>query len=270
MNHFTPTLDAEICFAFIAIHQVHLMWKHVLHQMKTIKGGLGQKREDFIEQHHQITSTSRDQHRTTTNYEQRALTMARSRHRDYHLSVTAYIEKLIRETSRGPREDHTSVLETRRENRVNRRLEVLVKVERATTVKTIKSVLDGMVDEVVKNNLTTHVTADVASDVTSDAIADVSAGVTTDLTTEKFQSGARVEVRDDNDGEPWAATIVRIVEMGYEIHYDGYEDGIVETVPRDKILGPLFKVGEHVEIRDDGRVKHGGQQLLKSTTKGMR
>ena len=75
-------------------------------------------------------------------------------------------------------------------------------------------------------------------------------------------------MRDDNDGEPWAATIVRIVEMGYEIHYDGYEDGIVETVPRDKILGPLFKVGEHVEIRDDGGGEAWGATITQVNDQG--
>ena len=39
--------------------KVHLMWKHVEVNMRKIPGGLGKKREDWVEHLHQITSAKR-------------------------------------------------------------------------------------------------------------------------------------------------------------------------------------------------------------------
>ena len=57
--------------------KVHLMWRHVAKQME-LPGGLGKKREDWVEHYHQITNRQRIQFRTTKDKEVRALAMARS------------------------------------------------------------------------------------------------------------------------------------------------------------------------------------------------
>ena len=58
--------------------KVHLMWAHVATQMKEIPGGLGHKREDWVEHLHQVTSRQRAQFRSTKEKELRANAMARS------------------------------------------------------------------------------------------------------------------------------------------------------------------------------------------------
>ena len=69
---------------------------------------------------------------------------------------------------------------------------------------------------------------------------------------DEFEVGAHVEVKDDEGGEPWGATITSVGEKTYEINYDGYEDDKCKWISRNMIVGRIvFKVGSHVEIRDD-------------------
>ena len=65
-----------------------------------LKGGLFWKRENFVEKQHQTTSTYRDQYRSTTNFDQRAVTIACSRQRNDHPSVVSYLDKLMKDTSK--------------------------------------------------------------------------------------------------------------------------------------------------------------------------
>ena len=58
--------------------KVYLMWKHVAVQMK-VAGGLGHKREDWVEHQHQTGSRERDQHRRTKHNMTRAVFMEKMR-----------------------------------------------------------------------------------------------------------------------------------------------------------------------------------------------
>ena len=56
--------------------KVHLMWKHVKYQMG-FPGGLGEKREDWVEHQHQITRRLRTQFNSTKDINVRTDAMAR-------------------------------------------------------------------------------------------------------------------------------------------------------------------------------------------------
>lgn len=71
--------------------KVHMMWKHVKHQ---IPGGLGDKREDWVEHQHQITRRLRIQFRTTKDIDMRADAMARLHQQQTDPEVIAYTRKL--------------------------------------------------------------------------------------------------------------------------------------------------------------------------------
>ena len=52
--------------------KVHLMFKHVRWQMDNIKGGLGDKMEDWIKKSHQVGKQQRARYCTTKNLQERA------------------------------------------------------------------------------------------------------------------------------------------------------------------------------------------------------
>ena len=82
--------------------KVHLMWKHVEVQMK-LPGGLGKKREDWVEHHHQITSKERVQFRTTKDKDVRAKAMAGRHQQNTDPAVEAWQLAVDVKACKGPR-----------------------------------------------------------------------------------------------------------------------------------------------------------------------
>ena len=109
--------------------KVHLMYRHVAIQMERIPGVLGQKREDWVEQLHQITSRKRQQFRTTINKEVRAQAMENSLQQETHPQAVAYEKEALKASERGPRKGHVKLLEQRRSKRMVMRLDALVEWE---------------------------------------------------------------------------------------------------------------------------------------------
>lgn len=110
-------VGAHMAYGCNVTPKVHLMWKHVAPQMK-LSGGLGQKREDWVEKLHQIRGLVRKQMQTTKNMDQRALVMARNEERDSNPRVKAEMDAIKAETSMGKRKGRASVEEGRREAQV--------------------------------------------------------------------------------------------------------------------------------------------------------
>ncbi len=133
-----PTLDDIVMyekFVTAAVHshielgmnvtpKVHLMWQHVKHQM-AFPGGLGHKREDWVEHQHQITRRLRDQYRTTQDDQIRADAKARRSQQYSHPEVEAWGVYVDEDAKTGPRKDYTKKEELRRERRVKARIEAL-------------------------------------------------------------------------------------------------------------------------------------------------
>ena len=78
------------------------MWCHVAIAME-LPGGLGKKREDWLEKQHQEGSMLRKQHRTTQQQELRANAMAGATHRDSRPEVVAKMREVNKNAERGPR-----------------------------------------------------------------------------------------------------------------------------------------------------------------------
>lgn len=105
--------------------KVHLMWKHVAQQME-LSGGLGQKREDWVEQQHQETSSVRNQYRNSMgDAERRGRSMARLMQQETNQDVVAHCNLVDADTSKGARKNFTSVEELRKEIRQKTRLSTL-------------------------------------------------------------------------------------------------------------------------------------------------
>ena len=88
-------------------HKVHLMWAHIATAME-VPGGLGNKREDWIEQGHQYGSALRKQYRTTPNQEVRAKATARAAHRDWDPRVVEKGNEADTAAETGPRVGYTN------------------------------------------------------------------------------------------------------------------------------------------------------------------
>ena len=104
--------------------KVHLMWKHVALQME-LPGGLGWKREDWVEHMHQITCRVRDQFRTTKNKEVRAVAMARAHQQYTEPAVDMWISEVDRDASTGPRAGYITKVAERKKRREETRATVL-------------------------------------------------------------------------------------------------------------------------------------------------
>lgn len=104
--------------------KVHLMWKHVKHQMG-FPGGLGEKREDWVEHQHQITRRLRTQFNSTKDMNVRADAMARLNQQQTNPKVQAYIDEVEKAAARGPRKNYTKANEARKEERKIARLTAL-------------------------------------------------------------------------------------------------------------------------------------------------
>jgi hypothetical protein len=110
-------------------HKGHLMWAHTACQMRNIPGGLGDKREDWVEKGHQEGKNRRIQYRTTPSWETRANAMAKQLQRD---SIPELMERIVdvhQDTATGPRKDFVSVEAVRKEERDRARMYALRKWE---------------------------------------------------------------------------------------------------------------------------------------------
>ena len=110
--------------------KVHMMWKHVADQM-LLPGGLGKKREDWVEHHHQITNRERVQFRTTKNSDVRASARENMRQQSSNPDVESYEMKVDHDACRGPRKNYTSKEDERRAKRQETRTAVLQEWEAA-------------------------------------------------------------------------------------------------------------------------------------------
>lgn len=105
--------------------KVHLMWKHVADQMG-LSGGLGNKREDWVEKLHQTTGSVREQyHNSRGNVEVRGISMARLMQQETHQEVVAHCNVVNADSCTGPRKNYTSVEELRKQMRQTIRLSAL-------------------------------------------------------------------------------------------------------------------------------------------------
>lgn len=87
--------------------KVHLMWAHVIMQMK-FDGGLGHKREDWGEKQHQETSKTREQFSSTMDPQVRADAMAGLCQQESNPEVAAHIATVDANACRGKRKDYIS------------------------------------------------------------------------------------------------------------------------------------------------------------------
>ncbi|KAL7525693.1 hypothetical protein ACHAXR_001117, partial [Thalassiosira sp. AJA248-18] len=108
--------------------KVHLMWKHVADQMR-VPGGLGMKREDWIEHHHQITSKERAQYDKTKDRDVRANAMARAHQQHTNPAVVKQESKVNAAATRGRRKGHVTMDERRHALRMASRTAALLKWE---------------------------------------------------------------------------------------------------------------------------------------------
>ena len=125
----TAAVTSHIRIGCSATPKLHLMWKHVKEQMSKFPGGLGQKREDWMEKLHQLTSVKRKQFSTAQNKEQRANAMANSIQQESDPAVVAFHQEAIASVRRGPRKGTVKVGEERRKIRMEVRFEILQRWE---------------------------------------------------------------------------------------------------------------------------------------------
>jgi len=131
---------AHVAAGISVTHKVHLMWKHVALQMSRIPGGLGDKREDWLEQQHQTGDRLRTHYRRTANFEVRARAMAGAYHRDTNPLVMAQVDGVSVKYARGPRKDYTTKEELRKRERVHSRMMAIKEWEEAASLKEEKCI----------------------------------------------------------------------------------------------------------------------------------
>ncbi len=101
-------------------HKAHLMKGHVARAM-AIPGGLGKKREDWLEHQHQEGHTIRTHYRTTQQQQVRANAIAGATHSKFNPELIAKKKEVKEAAERGPRKDYVSVEEVRRLKREENR-----------------------------------------------------------------------------------------------------------------------------------------------------
>ena len=121
----TAAVHVHVKMGLNVTPKVHMMWAHVLAQMKSFEGGLGNKREDWGEKQHQETSKKREQYRSTKNMDVRADAMAGLNQQESHPDVVAHGATVDADACRGPRKDYTSKEEERKKKRDEVRISVL-------------------------------------------------------------------------------------------------------------------------------------------------
>ena len=116
----TAAVNCHVEYGCNITPKVHLMYKHVRQQME-LPGGLGQKREDWVEHQHQISKRARENYKTTINKKQRSISMTAAIYRDTDPEVKKEREETIAATARGPRSNYIHRAEVRREQRLEAR-----------------------------------------------------------------------------------------------------------------------------------------------------
>ena len=110
-------------------HKGHIMWRHVAFAM-TVPGGLGKKREDWLEHQHQVGKLIREHYRRMQNSPQtRADAIAGASHKEFHPKILAKGSEVAASARRGKRKDYISKDEQRKVLREDNRIEALLKWE---------------------------------------------------------------------------------------------------------------------------------------------
>mmetsp|Transcript_22814 Transcript_22814/g.32611 ORF Transcript_22814/g.32611 Transcript_22814/m.32611 type:complete len:415 (+) Transcript_22814:104-1348(+) len=130
----TAAVHVHIAMGLNVTPKVHMMWAHVLDQMKSFDGGLGNKREDWGEKQHQETSKTREQFRFTKDIQVRADAMAGLRQQESHPEVAAHGATVDADVCRGPRKDYASKEEERKKKRDEVRISTLKSWEEQATL----------------------------------------------------------------------------------------------------------------------------------------
>ena len=110
--------NSHVQMGYSVTLNVHLLWRHVEEQMKTIPGGLDKKREDWVEQLHQLTSVKRKQFASTRDQKQRATAISNLYQQETAPLVVQHLEECNHKTSRGPRKGNVKLKEQRRGVRI--------------------------------------------------------------------------------------------------------------------------------------------------------
>ena len=123
-------------------HKTHLSWAHIGRVM-CLPGGLGQKREDWLEQQHQEGSAIRKQYRTTQNQAVRANAIAGAAHREFNPNIIAKCKEVNMAAQTGPRKDYTTIEDRKRLAREHNRVKELETWEAANQY--IVGLTDGVI-----------------------------------------------------------------------------------------------------------------------------
>ena len=81
-------------------HKCHLAWVHTKDQMRKLRGGLGDKTEDWVERQHQDGGRLRVQFSRIKNLEVRAIARAKAEEVGHNPDVIARINEIKCETAR--------------------------------------------------------------------------------------------------------------------------------------------------------------------------
>jgi len=106
--------------------KVHLMLKHVIHQMRTFPGGLGDKMEDWVEQMHQTGQRLRVRFRSVKCINKRAKAMAQTIQTNSNPALNEQIAGVHERASRGK---YSKSTDGNSEAKVERRLAALIAFE---------------------------------------------------------------------------------------------------------------------------------------------
>ena len=120
-RYVTAAVHSHVAISCNVTPKVHLMWKHVAVNMRNIPGGLGKKREDWVEHLHQITSVKRKQFGSCIDKSSRATAMENLLQQETDPRVVAFEDECIRQTSKGARKGHLKVEDERRKKRMEMR-----------------------------------------------------------------------------------------------------------------------------------------------------
>ena len=149
--------------------KVHLMFKHVRWQMDNIKGGLGNKMEDWIEKSHQVGKQQRARYHTTKNLQECADTMIRVVHWDTTPAIinqTLKVEKASKRKYTGVKSDKEGTKKLHERERWTKRIKALNDCKSIVTKSEYALVLSGLKLESICKT-TTKVADDTRATLTS-------------------------------------------------------------------------------------------------------
>ena len=120
----TAAVHSHVALGLNVTPKVHLMWRHVARQMQ-LTGGLGYKREDWVEKGHQTSSETREQHRHNVDVKKRAISMARLHQQQTDPEVLAQVAEVDAWACTGPRKNYIKSEEKSKQERQETREKVL-------------------------------------------------------------------------------------------------------------------------------------------------